>query len=334
MNKNDTPIQKAGGVALLLLLVLTAALAALRWGSANLTAAEFWGGLAGNPDYHTESLILYQLRLPRILGGILAGIGLSVSGVLLQGITGNELAGPNIIGINAGAGFATILLLYFAPALPALLPAGAFCGALLTALLIIGIAGRIGTSRATVILVGVAVTALLNAGISLLSLLDPDVLASYNHFSIGGLAGVFPEELIIPSILILLSLGLALLFAGRIDVLCLGDDLALSLGVRVRTLRILCLILASASAAAVVSYAGLLGFIGLVVPHIARRFAGGGIRRQLLFAAPLGALLMLLADLLGRLLFAPSELPVGILLALLGAPFFFYLLIRRTRHEY
>ncbi len=334
MNKNYTPIQKAGGVALLLLLVFIAALTALRWGSASLTSAEFWGGLTANPAYPTETLILYQLRLPRILGGVLAGIGLSVSGVLLQGITGNELAGPNIIGINAGAGFATILLLYFAPALPALLPAGAFCGALLTALLIIGIAGRIGTSRATVILVGVAVTALLNAGISLLSLLDPDVLASYNHFSIGGLAGIFPEELAIPSILILLSLGLALLFAGRIDVLCLGDDLALSLGVRVRTLRILCLVLASASAAAVVSYAGLLGFIGLVVPHIARRFAGGGIRRQLLFAAPLGALLMLLADLLGRLLFAPSELPVGILLALLGAPFFFYLLIRRNRHEY
>lgn len=333
MNKKQTAIQKAGGVALLLLLLLGVALLALRLGSARLSSTAFWGGLLGKAEFQTETLILYQLRLPRILGGILAGVGLSVSGVLLQSITGNELAGPNIIGINAGAGFAAILTLYFWPTQILLLPAGAFVGAFLTTLLIIGVAGRVSHARATVILVGVAVTALLNAGISMISLLEPDVLASYNHFSIGGLSGILPIKLLAPAVIILIAFIAALLFAGRIDVLCLGDGLAASLGVRVRPLRVLCLLLASASAAAVVSYAGLLGFVGLIVPHMARRLAGGSIRRQLCYAAPLGGLLVLLADLLGRVLFAPSELPVGIILAFLGAPFFFYLLLRRRRHE-
>jgi len=332
MNKTKKAIQKAGGVALLLLLLFGVSLAALRLGSAALSPTAFWSGLLGKEGFQTETLILYQLRLPRILGGILAGVGLSVSGVLLQGITGNDLAGPNIIGINAGAGFAAMLTLYFWAERLLLLPLGAFCGAFLATLLIIGIAGRVSRSRATVILVGVAVTALLNAGISLLSLLDPDVLATYNHFSIGGLSGVRLESLGIPAAVILAAFGTAVLLGKRIDVLCLGDSLAASLGVRVRTLRMVSLILASASAAAVVSFAGLLGFVGLIVPHIARRLSGGGIRRQLCYAAPLGALLTLSADLLGRVLFAPSELPVGIILALLGAPFFFYLLLRRKSH--
>lgn len=332
MKNNRLKIKKAGGVALLLLLLFGVGIAALRLGSADLSRDAFIGGLLGRQGFETERIILYQLRLPRILGAILAGMGLSVSGVLLQGVTGNDLAGPNIIGVNAGAGFAAIMTLYFAPGLILLLPAGAFAGAFLTTLLIVTLAARIGGSRATVILAGVAVTALLNAGISLFSLLDPDVLTSYNHFSIGGLAGILPKELPLPGLIIGVSLFLALLFAKRIDVLCLGDGVAASLGVRVRPLRIFTLILASASAAAVVSFAGLLGFIGLVVPHMARRLTRGGIRAQLGIAALLGSLLVLLADLLGRILFAPSELPVGIILAMIGAPFFFYILVRRSRH--
>lgn len=332
MNNRKKAIQKAGGVALLFLLLFFVSALALRLGSATLSSAAFWGGLFAREGFRTETLILYQLRLPRILGGILAGAGLSTAGVMLQGITGNDLAGPNIIGINAGAGFAVMLTLFFLPQATLLLPMGAFIGAFLATLLILGIAARISFSRATVILAGVAVTALLNAGISLLSLLEPDLLATYNHFSIGGLSGILPERLPIPALIILISFATAVLFGKRIDALCLGDSLAASLGVRVKPMRTFVLLLASASAAAVVSFAGLLGFIGLVVPHLARRLTHGGIRAQLWVAAPLGGILTLLADLLGRILFAPSELPVGILLALLGAPFFFYLLWKGDRH--
>ncbi|MBQ8892804.1 MAG: iron ABC transporter permease [Clostridia bacterium] len=327
MKNNQATIRKAGGVALLLLLLLCGFFA-LRLGSAEMDLPAFWAGLTGQSA--TERIILYHLRLPRILGAVLAGIGLSVAGLLLQTVTGNDLAGPNIIGVNAGAGLGAILTLFFAPELVLLLPVTAFAGAFLTALLIVAIAARIDTSKATVILAGVAVTALLNAGISLISLLDTDVLASYNHFSIGGLAGIALKQLPLPALLILCCFALALLFAKRIEVLTLGDSIAASLGLRVRPIRIFCLILASASAAAAVSFAGLLGFVGLVVPHMARRMARG-LRQQLLYAALLGSILVLLADLLGRILTAPSELPVGILLAAIGAPFFFYLLIRRKK---
>lgn len=322
-----------GGILLLLVLLAGMALLSLRAGSASLGWRAFFGGLFRQPGYGTETTILWYIRLPRIVGAVLAGAGLSVSGVLLQGVTGNELAGPNIIGVNAGAGFAVMLWLFFLPGRILGIPLGAFCGAFLTTLLIVSLASRIYSSKSTVILAGIAVTAMLNAGISFFSLLDPDVLVSYNYFSVGGLSGVHLQELAVPAAIILAALLAALLLSRQIDILCLGDALASSLGVRVRRLRTLCLVLASASAAAVVSFAGLLGFVGLVAPHMARRLAGPGMKLLLPVAALLGAILVLAADLLGRILFAPSELPVGIVMALIGAPFFFWLLLRRRGVE-
>ncbi len=305
---------------------------ALRIGSTPLSAASFRGGLFGLAGYETERLILWHIRLPRALGALLAGAGLSGSGCLLQSVTRNDLAGPNIIGVNAGAGFAAILALFLFPAAAAILPLPAFLGAFGATLLILGLASRGRARRSTLVLAGVAVGALLNAAISFLSLLDTDILSSYNHFSIGGLAGLQLKELIFPAVMILLSLLIALLLGRRIDCLSLGDSIAASLGIRVKALRMLCLILASASAAAAVSFAGLLGFIGLMVPHIARRLCGSAMRAQLPLSALLGSTLLLLADLLGRILIAPSELPVGILTALLGAPFFLWLLLRKEAH--
>ncbi len=303
---------------------------ALRVGSTQLSAAEFLGGLLKKEGFFTESLILYEIRLPRLFGGLIAGGGLALSGLLLQKVTGNDLAGPNIIGVNAGAGLGVMLTLFFAPALVLWLPVSAFFGAFLTTLLIVTVAERIDGSKATVILAGVAFSALLSAGISFLSLLDTDVLASYNHFSIGGLAGVQGRELWLPALLIALCFGGAMIWGGRIECLTLGDEVAASLGIRVRLLRVFCLILASATAAAAVSFAGLLGFVGLMVPHMARRLAHG-FRHEAVVSLLLGGMLVTLADLLGRIVVAPSELPVGILTALLGAPFFFYLLIRRKQ---
>ena len=264
---------KAGWLTLILLL-LCVVLLSLRFGSAAMDGQAFWGGLLRQEGFETQSLILYSLRLPRLLQGILAGVGLSVSGVLLQSVTGNDLASPSIIGVNAGAGFAVILLLSFFPHAAAGLPPAAFLGAFLTTLLIMAIAGRMDASKATVILAGIAVQALLNAGISFLSLLDTDVLVSYSYFSVGGLSNTDIRLLWLPGGIILLGFAAALAFSGQIRLLCLGDGMALSLGVRVKRLRMLCLVCASACAAAVVSFAGLLGFVGLIVPHISRRLAG------------------------------------------------------------
>ena len=280
----------------------------------------------------TARLILWQLRLPRVAAGVLAGLGLSTAGVLLQTVTSNDLAGPNIIGVNSGAGLAVIGLLTFAPGAGKLLPLAAFLGAFAAALLIAAAAGRLGASRSGIVLIGIAVTAVFNAAISFLSLLDEGVLAQYNHFTVGSLKGVRLEELLLPAVLILAAFLGSLAIGHSLGTLCLGDAAAAALGVRVKALRLTALALAAACAAAVVSFAGLLGFVGLMVPHISRALVGPRPRKLLIASALVGGVLVVLADLLGRVLAAPSELPVGILLSLVGGPYFLILLVRRKRH--
>lgn len=331
---NEKPFFKsARGIIVLMILLIAFAFLSLRMGSASLNGLAFWGGLLRRNGFSTESTIIFSIRLPRMIAAVLAGSGLSVSGVLLQSVTGNDLAGPNIIGVNAGAGFSIILLMFFFPSAVYLFPLVSFCGAFFTTLLIVSISAGINRSKSTVVLAGVAVTAILNAGISFLSLLNPDVLVSYSYFSVGGLSGVMTNELVGPALMIFPCILLSIFLSRRIDTLCLGDSIAASLGVNVGRLRILSLMIASACAAAVVSFAGLLGFVGLIVPHMARKLVGQGMLFLVPVSALLGAILVLAADLLGRTLFSPTELPVGIVMALIGAPFFFWLLIRQKRGE-
>ena len=318
--------------ATLLFLLLTFTLA-LRFGSTGMSNAAFFGGLFRRTGYESHTLILYKLRLPRALAGVLAGAGLATAGTLLQQATDNPLAAPNVLGINAGAGFFVILSLTCFPTAFALRPLAAFCGALLCGALILALSARAGLGRTAVVLCGVALSALFGAGISFFSLLDADVLASYTDFSIGGLRGVTLRELILPAAVILFVLLASLLLCPSLRLLCLGDTLATSLGVRVRRVRLLALVLACASAAAAVSFAGLLGFVGLIVPHVARRLARYHLPEELLLSPVLGATLLLLADLVGRVVLAPTEIPVGIFTALLGVPFFLYLLLQRRWHR-
>lgn len=318
-----------GKLALLLVCLVVSGLFALRFGSAAMSAGSFWGGLLRQAGFETETVILYSVRLPRLCAAVLAGVGLSLSGVLLQSVTNNDLASPGIIGVSSGAGFMVMLFLFCFPTAFFFIPFAAFFGAFCTTLLILAAANKIGGTKQSFILAGIAFTAVLSAGISFLSLLDTDVLEMYNYFSVGGLSGVRMRDMAVPGCILLLCLVLCLCLARRVNLLCLGDALASSLGVRVRLLRTVCLVLASASAAAVVSFAGLLGFVGLVVPHIARRLFGANVSHLLLSAPVLGALLVLLADLLGRVLLAPTEIPVGIVMAAVGAPFFFVLLLKK-----
>ncbi len=320
-----------GKVSLMLILLLTATIS-LYLGSAEMSFAEFFGGLLRKEGFFTESIIIYSLRLPRILGAIVAGAGLSLSGLLLQSVTNNDLASPNIIGVNSGAGIGVILTLALFPSAVYAVPAVAFAGAFLTTLLIVGISAKTGMKKSSVVLVGVAVTAILNSVISFLSYRDTDLLSSYNYFSVGGLSGVKAEELTVPFVIVVISIIVCLFIGRETDILMLGDSIALSLGVDVKKLRMLCLIISSACAGAAVSFAGLLGFVGLVVPHIARRLAGGKMKDLIPVSVLSGAILMLLADLAGRTAVKPSEIPVGIVMSFIGAPFFFYLMIRRERN--
>ena len=327
-----TKIKSAYGKIGLVLILLFCSLLSLRFGSAEMTNAEFFCGLFKSQNFETERIILLSLRLPRVLAAILAGAGLSVSGVLLQSVTGNELASPNIIGVNAGAGFFMVLMIFFVPHAVYLRPIAAFIGAFLTTLIILSAASKGQFSKTTVILCGVAITAVLNAGISFLTYLNPDVLMDYNFFSVGGVAGAETKELILPTIIVAFTVMIALVFSKQIDILCLGDSLANSLGVNVKLLRVICLALAGLSAAAAVSFAGLLGFVGLVVPHIARKITDGSVKEMLKVSVLSGGILVVVADLIGRTLFAPSEIPVGVVMAFVGAPFLLYIVMRRDKN--
>ena len=317
-------------LVVLILLFLLVSISSLWLGSAEI---DFMAALFHRKGYETDSVILYSLRLPRLLAGILAGIGLSLSGQLLQTVLANPLASPNTVGVNAGAGLTVILTLWLCPALSAYLPIAAFLGAFVTAIFIMILSKSVGTSKSTVILAGIACTTLFQAGISFVGSIDTDILASYNGFSLGSFAFVQMNDLLLPAIFIGVALVVSIILSARITVLSLGDVIAGSLGIRVNMLRYTVLILASLGAASVISYAGLLGFVGLVVPHIARKLYVGSLRFQIIISSLCGAILVVVSDLLGRTLFAPSEVSVGIIMAFVGSPFFFILLFKRRGYR-
>ena len=317
-------------LVLIIILFITIMLSLL-FGGVSIKLKDVLIGLFGNDNSKYE-IIMKQIRLPRIIAAIIAGVGLSISGLILQNITSNTLASPNIIGVNSGAGLFVILTLSCIPSIILLLPIISFVGAFLTTLLIILIANKVGKSKVTIILAGMVVTTLLNAVISLISLIDTDVLVSYNYFSIGGLNGVSYDNIILPGILIISVLLSTIFISKDLDVISLGDEVATSLGVNVSRTKIIALILASLSAACVVSFAGLLGFVGLMVPHIVRKLIGNNTRKSLIVSVLVGSILVLVADLLGRVVVAPSEVPVGIIMALVGAPFFLILLLKGGNH--
>lgn len=327
-----SPIALNPTAGLVLLAALVALLAAfgLWFGPVSLPAGTVLRALLGQSQDRSAQIVLF-VRLPRVLAALLAGPALAVSGVLLQAVLDNAIASPGIIGVSAGSGLFVLLAAAFLPHVWLAPPLAAFAGALLTSLLVFGLGWRTGASRLTVILAGVAISSLAAAFSDTILTLFPDVQSSRTAFLIGGLAGATPAIVQAAAIPGLLGLALALVFSHDLNVLALGDEAAAGLGLKVVRARLLYLSLAALLAAAAVSIAGLIGFIGLIVPHVARLHFGHDSRRLVPAAALLGAALLLACDLLARILFAPFELPVGIILAFLGAPFFLWLLLNRKR---
>ena len=272
-----------------------------------------------------------HVRLPRTLACVLAGAALAVAGTLIQAVLNNAMASPNVIGVNAGAGFFAIAASVLLPFGAGAVPAAAFLGALLTTLLVYALASRAGLSRVSLVLAGIAVSGILSAGIDTLTLLYPDQIVGATGFMIGGFSGVTMASLLPASGYIGVGLLLAFLLAADLDVLQLGEETASSLGMHVGWVRFLSILAASLLAGAAVSFAGLLGFVGLLVPHAARRLVGTENKFLLPASAVLGIGFLLLCDSLGRVLFAPFELPVGIIMSFLGGPFFLFLLLRQKR---
>ena len=310
-------------------LTLTAAALSLWNGSVYLPASRVFEALTGKDVNSAAARIVLYSRLPRTCGAMLAGSALAVSGAVIQTVLENSLAAPHVIGVNSGAGFAVAFLCALAPTAQPCAPLAAFGGALAGVLLVAGLSRRTGASRMTVVLAGIAISALFSAGIDAVITLVPEALTGISDFRIGGFAGVTMARLAPAALLVFPGLLFVFSLSGQMDILRLGGDTAKSLGLPVERLRFILLVLSAALAGAAVSFCGLIGFVGLIVPHMMRRLFGEDSFPLLLSCALGGACFVTLCDLIARMLFAPFELPVGIVLAFAGAPFFLWLLFRQ-----
>lgn len=296
-------------------------------GSVEIPLAEIAAALSGGGAGLHEQ-ILMNIRLPRTLVAALVGINLAVSGAILQAIMKNPLADPHIIGISSGAGLMGILVLLVLPEMSWLVTPAAFAGAMGAAMLIYLLAWKNGIRPIRIILSGVAVSAFLGAGISALMIFYSDRVHNALMWMVGGLsARSWPHvEMLWPYTAA--GLLLALLAARHLNILQLGDDLARGLGLSVERTRLFLTAVAALLAASAVSVVGLLGFVGLIVPHAARLLIGSDYCYLLPASALLGVAVMTFSDTFARTAFSPVELPVGIIMAALGAPFFLFLLRR------
>jgi iron complex transport system permease protein len=312
------------GVALLLALA-----AAVRLGSVEAPISE-WARALVQPDHALRGTLL-DVRLPRIACAAAVGAALAVSGTLLQTALRNPLADPGIVGVTAGAGLAALVGILFFPERPAWVPGLAFAGGLgaVSVVLALGRAGGRSAGPLRLVLSGVGLQAICFAGTALLTFLFADRAPSFVAFMVGSLNGLGWHEAMLVAVPTVIGLALAAALARPLDVLLLDDATAGGLGVSVRRARFGTAALGAWLAAGAVSVAGLVGFIGLVVPNGVRLLVGPEHRDLLPIAALAGATLAIAADTAARTLAAPIELPVGALLALIGGPYFLFVLWRK-----
>lgn len=301
---------------------ILAAVLSLCVGAVWLSPAELFGG--NTPEWR----IFRYARLPRTAACLLAGAGLATAGAVIQGVLANRLASPGIIGVNAGAGLGVTVCCAFGAVYGWAVAGAAFLGALLAVLTVAFAAQKVSASRSAVILGGVAVNSFLTAVSEGIITLIPEVGAFTADFHAGGFSGVSSSRLIPAGIMIIVGLAAVFSLANELDLLSMGEETAQGLGLSAKKMRTVFLALAALLAGASVSFAGLLGFVGLIVPNIARKLVGGENRLLLPLSAVFGAMLVTLCDCAARTLFAPYEIPTGIVLSAIGAPFFIMLLLR------
>lgn len=329
-------------------LVLVALLVSLGSGAVPIAPARvvsiLWTALSRGTDAAAgqDAIILIDIRAPRTCLGLMVGAALAVSGALLQGLFRNPLADPGLVGVSAGAALAaaTVIVLGDRWALArfdafrgVLLPAGAFGGGLLATLVLYALATRAGrTSVAIMLLAGVALGALSGAVTGLLVYLSNDrQLRDLTFWSLGSLGGATWPKVFTEAILVLPTLLVVSVMARALNSLALGEAEAFHLGVAVQRTKTIMIVLVALAVGSSVALVGPIGFVGLVVPHILRLTAGSDHRVVLPGSALLGGVLLVFADILARTLAAPAEIPIGILTAAIGAPFFLWILLSRSR---
>ncbi|MDN5604491.1 MULTISPECIES: FecCD family ABC transporter permease [Micrococcales] len=323
--------RRSAGLLLILAALVVAVLASFAFGANPLSLDAVWRGL-WQPDDSDASTIVWTLRIPRTIVGLITGAAFGASGALIQALTRNPLADPGILGVNAGAGFAVTLgvglfglsgvtgYIWFA-----------FIGAAFATTLVylIGSAGRGTASPVTLVLAGVALSAVLGGFSTFLTLIDKDTFRSIRNWGLGSIARTSLEDTMSVLPFLVVGLILAVILSGSLNSIALGDDLAASLGTKVGRTRVLGIIAVTLLAGGATALTGGIGFVGLMVPHIVRWFVGPDQRWIILYSALAAPTLVLAADVLGRVVARPGEIEVGIVTAVIGAPVLIALVRRR-----
>lgn len=326
----------------LLALLITGVLVSAVTGQLDISASEVWGSILDRLGFSTtlaptEDVVdatLWVVRFPRIVMAIAVGASLAVGGALMQAVFGNPLAEPGVVGVSSGAALgASIAIVFGIQFAGGGVAALAFVGGLLATLLVYAVARAGGrTEVVTLLLTGIAINAFAQAGLAfVLFLADTASREQIVFWQLGSLAGSVWSEVAVVAPLLVVGMVAAVVLSRQLDVLALGERNARHLGVDVEVLRIVVIVLVALLTAAAVAFAGIIAFVGLVVPHIIRMALGPAHRGLLWASAVGGATLLLWADLLTRTLVQGADLPIGMLTALVGGPFFFALLYQQRR---
>jgi len=331
-------------VALALLLLIASAIS-LTTGASGASAIRVFQSWFGMQDADSalmlrDSVVIHDIRLPRLVMGIMIGAGLAVSGVVMQGMFRNPLADPGLVGVSSGAGLGAVSIIvlgttFLAPLVSFLgiyaLQLSAFIGGLVTTLVLYRVATSRGqTQVATMLLAGIAIGALAGAITGVLVYLANDAqLRDLTFWGLGSLAGANWLKVAASGPIIAVSLGVSMFLAKGLNALTLGEATANHLGVPVQRFKNIAIVTVAASTGACVAVSGGIGFVGIVVPHFLRLVIGPDHKYLLPASALLGASFLLLADAVSRIIVAPAELPIGIVTAAVGGPFFLWILLRR-----
>jgi iron complex transport system permease protein len=300
-----------------------------------LPGGHFMGAAALN---QTELTVLMQLRLPRITMALVSGIGLGISGLVMQAITGNKMASPFTTGLSNAAAFGASLAIIFG-----FMPFGsnqvgtvmmAFVLAFICAAMVYGIASAKGMGKTTIILIGIALNYFFSAlNASMQYVANEQQLSAIVHWTFGSLSEITWEQILVVSVILLLTFPFIVRFAWHYNLLSTGDESAVALGVNVMRLRLLSGIAVTLISSAIVSFTGVIGFVGLVAPHIARLLIGGDYRALIPLTALSGAILLIAADTVGRVVVSPVIIPVGIVVSFIGVPVFIYLIVKEQKER-
>lgn len=330
-----TKITSWGALTTVLLITLGSLFIALSFGAAETSLTDVLMSVLSAGEGSVNSRIIFELRLPRTLLAFMAGAGLAIAGLILQTITRNPLADPYLFGISSGASFGVVLLMAVVGInAGVMLSVAALLGSFLAMALLILIAGRQYNAQVeSMLLAGVALSFLFSAFTSLLLYWsDPQAVAGILFWTLGSFARAQWTTLWLPCVVIIVCIGFMLSFKRQLNAMLLGDESAISLGVRVHRFRILMLVLSSLITAVLVALCGGIGFVGLMVPHIVRFFISQGSTTGLLITSIVGGTFMVWVDVLSRTLLKNQELPVGVITAAIGSLFFLSLLFfRKTK---